>query len=1024
MTNARTFSFPPFHLDIATKQLWRGSKTIPLRPKAFAVLRYLMEHAGQVVSRAALVAAVWGTTKVSEPVLRGCLREIRQALRDSVETPQFIETVGRQGWRFIAKVVSTQSSVVSPQPSAPPRSQLGTDNWQLTTPLVGRETELTQLHQWLDKATTGQRQLVFISGEPGIGKTTLVDAFLFGVRSHEEFGVHSPKPRTLNSELPSTPSPWIGRGQCIEHYGPGEAYLPVLEALDRLCQQPGHERLLTLLRQHAPMWLAQLPTLLTADERVSLQREIAGCTRERMLRELAVLLEALTADTTLVLVLEDLHWSDLSTLDLLALIARRSEPARLLVVGTYRSSEVHTHNHPLSAMLQELQYHSLCSELLVEGLSEAAVAQYLERRFPVRAFPTRFAHVLHQRTEGNPLFLVNLVEDFIQQGVLTDGEGGWTFQGTLDALAHYVPASSRQLITKLLGQVGRTIRRVLAAGSVAGLLFSSAAVAAALDTTASEVESHCEEAVRRRLFIERAGKAVWPDGTEAARYGFRHALYQQLWHEQVSVSQQQEWHQRIGLRKEAAYKGRVQEIAAELAMHFAQARDYQRAIQYHEQAATNARCRHAYQEAIQHLTSGLSLLTSLPDSPVRDQQELSLRMALGASAIATQGFAAPEVAIIFDRARTLCETLHTTALLPSTLQGLWVFHFVRGELRTALALGKTLLQLAQHEQDSVSLVQAHISLGAPFLFLGELENASQHMGQGITLSTPQPQQGSAQVYELDPGMFCRSYGGFARLCLGYADQGKALCEEAVQLATTIKHPHSLALALTWAFFARYFCGEYEAARERAEMLLALAREHVFPYWLGFGLMTHGWTLGLVERWPEAREEISQGIVALRQTGTGLAIRSGTMLFADVYRREGQNEAGRQLLAEFSDAGDDHGEQLWDVELHRLRGELTLQKEFKVQGSKFHVPNTQHPTPSPQAEAEACFLKAIDIARKQHAKLLELRVTLSLARLWQQQGKKHEAHQMLSNVYGWFTEGFDTKDLQEAKALVESLESRV
>jgi predicted ATPase len=660
------------------------------------------------------------------------------------------------------------------------------------------------------------------------------------------------------------------------------------------------------------------------------------------------------------------------------------------------------------------------------------VAAYLDARFPAgepgRAAHQQLAAFLRQQTDGHPFFLVNLVNDLLERGILHHSAQGWTAPDVA-AYAPTIPISVRQLLARQMERLPAADHQVLAAASVAGAEFSAAAVAAALEDEIARVEGRCEELARRQAFLRRAGIEEWPDGTVAARYGFQHALCQQLWHEQVTISLQQRWHHRIGLRKEAAYTGRVQEIAAELAVHFAQARDYPRAIQYHEQAAVNARHRHAYPEAIQHLTSGLSLLSSLSDSPVRDQQELSLRMALGASAIATQGFAAPEVEIIFDRARTLCETLKKTTLLPSTLQGLWVFHFVRGELRTALAWGETLLQLAQHEHDAAALVQAHISLGAPFLFLGDLEHASQHMGQGITLYTLQHQQLSTQAYELDPGVFCRSYGGFARLCLGSIDQGEALCEEAVQLATTIKHPHSLALALTWATLARYFRGEYAAARAHAETLLALAREHAFPYWLGFGQITHGWTLGLVERWQEAREEIGQGLAALRQTGTGLAIRSGIMLLADVYRKEGQGEAGRQLLAEFLDAGDEHAEQLWDVELHRLRGELTLQREAKGWRLETSPPSSQASRLTPQVsravrrEAEECFLKAIDLARQQQAKALELRATLSLARLWQCQGKHHKARNTLSEIYNWFTEGFDTKDLQEAKVLLEELDRR-
>jgi len=714
---------PPVSLDLHTGCLVCGTQTSMLRPKTLTVLRYLLDHAGHFVSAVDLRAAVWPGIVVGDEVLRNCIHELRVALDDERETPHFIETLPHKGYRLLGKVVSTQSSVVSLRPFTPPDSPLGTGNRQLTTPLVGREAELTQLQQWLDKATTGQRQLVFIAGEPGIGKTTLVEAFLFGVRSRKEFGVQKTQSPTPNPELPSTPRLWIGRGQCIEHYGPGEAYLPVLEALERLSQQPGQERLLPLLRQYAPMWLAQLPTLLTPEERASLQREVAGCTRERMLRELAVLLEALTAETTLVLVLEDLHWSDLSTLDLLAMLARRSEPARLLVVGTYRSSEVHTQNHLLSPILQELQAHALCHELRVEGLSEAAVAQYLEQRFPVRAFPTRFAHVLHQRTEGNPLFLVNLLEDLIQQGLLTDGAGGWAFQGTLDTLAHHVPAGSRQLITKLIGQVQPAIHQTLAAGSVADCLFSAAAVAAALDTTASEVERQCEEAVRRQLFIERAGIAVWPDGTEAARYGFRHALYQQLWHEQVSISQQQEWHQRIGVRKELAYSERTSDIAAELAVHFTQSRDSQRAIHYLRQAAEQAMLKAAPREALQHVTEAVTLLQTLPDTQERSQRELDLYLMQGALLIAARGYTAPEVGQTYTRAHGLSQQAGQTSQVLHALFGLYTFHSMRAELETAQDLSGQIYALVRSTSDPVRQAEAHLALGAVAFYRGEFERA-------------------------------------------------------------------------------------------------------------------------------------------------------------------------------------------------------------------------------------------------------------------------------------------------------------
>jgi DNA-binding winged helix-turn-helix (wHTH) protein len=306
--------FPPFLLDAAHATLWRGQQVIPLPPKAFDALQYLATHPERLVPPEELLGALWPDVKVNPGVLKVRIRQIRQALGDDAESPRFIETVPRRGYRFIGKVVSEQLSVVSPPPTAPAHAQLATDDWQLATLIVGRETELAQLHRWREKALHGERQIVFVTGEPGIGKTTLVEAFLMGIGG-QGLGVSSflPQHPTPNPQ-PPTPNLWIGRGQCIEHYGSGEAYLPILEALGRLGRGAEGEHLIEVLRKHAPMWLVQLPALLTATEFEALQRKTAGMTKERMLREMAEALEALTTERPLVLVLEDLHWSDPSTL--------------------------------------------------------------------------------------------------------------------------------------------------------------------------------------------------------------------------------------------------------------------------------------------------------------------------------------------------------------------------------------------------------------------------------------------------------------------------------------------------------------------------------------------------------------------------------------------------------------------------------------------------------------------------------------------------------------------------------------
>ena len=640
--------FPPFRFDSVNEQLWRGAKIISLRRKTFAVLRYLLEHPGQLVTKEQLLEAVWPGTYVSESMPTICVRELRKALNDDAKTPRFIETVHGRGYRFIAPlasappVASSQHSVASSQKAQAESRKLTTNNWQLTTPLVGRDTELVQLDEWLEKALSGERQLVFITGEPGIGKTTVVEAFLKSLessvlrlvsedykRSLSEVQTLDPRRQTLDGRL------WIGRGQCIEHYGAGEAYMPVLEALGRLCREPEGEQLIDLLGQYAPSWLAQMPTLLSAAALEALQRKVQGATRERMLREMAEAVEALTAERPLALRLEDLHWSDVSTLELLSVLARRQERARLLVLGTYRPVEMLGNGHPLRAVKQELQLHKQCEELRLGFLTEQNVAEYLATRFRLVPSPARgegqdggasrqqfsrrpphpiplprgereavspaaslqgLARMVHQRTDGNSLFMVNIVDYLIVQGML--GESG----ETQPAVQIEVPESIQQIIEKQIDRLSPEEQHVLEVASVAGAQFSAAAVAAGTKITTGDVEACCTGLARREQFLRTNGVSEWPDGTVATRYSFLHALYQEVLYERIPAGQRVALHSRIGEREEQAYGDRARDIAAELAVHFERGRDYCKAVQYLQQAGENALRRSAHREAISLLT--------------------------------------------------------------------------------------------------------------------------------------------------------------------------------------------------------------------------------------------------------------------------------------------------------------------------------------------------------------------------------------------------------------------------------------
>ncbi|PON17589.1 hypothetical protein C2W62_12395 [Candidatus Entotheonella serta] len=470
-----SWHFGPFTLDIDNAYLWRDRQRIDLRPKIFAVLAYLVGHAGELVTKAELLEAIWPETAVGDGVLKISLVELRKVLGDTTKHPQFIETQHRRGYRFIASVTQRVSDVAST--IEPPLSSLASSTattiWpvshQPTRRLVGREAELEQLRQLYRQAAQGARQIVFVTGEAGIGKTALVDALL--------------------SEFDDKTAVWIGRGQCLELYGAGEAYLPLFDALGQLCRLPDSAEFVTRLLLHAPSWVLQMPALLSDVSHEMLQKRQHGASPERMLRELTEAVESATAERPLVLVLEDLHWSDRATLDWIAYAARRRGVARLLVVGTFRPIDAMVTGHAVRTLAKDLRAHRLCHEVILDGWPETAVSSYLEQRFGQNDLAADLGTILHQCTHGNPLFVITAVDAMTHQAVLCPGPQGWRRVEDTNTLAALIPQSLRQLIEQELERLPPEAQAVLEAASVAGVEFSSAVVGRCVDESMEMVEN-------------------------------------------------------------------------------------------------------------------------------------------------------------------------------------------------------------------------------------------------------------------------------------------------------------------------------------------------------------------------------------------------------------------------------------------------------------------------------------------------------------------------------------------------------
>ena len=984
---AMLYRFEDYTLDTQRYELRHADVPCHLEPQVFAILRYLLAHRERVVSRQELLEHVWPARYISETTLDHRVMQARRAVGDSGQTQRAIQTLRGRGYRFVGTV---EECLASPPPvgaTSAPQVPAPVDSAyppflspSPLPPIVGRDTELAQLHQWYATACQEQRQVVCITGEIGLGKTTLVDAFLAQVATRADL--------------------WIGRGQCINQHGPGEAYMPLLEALSQVGRSPHGGEIMAVLHQYAPSWLLHLPALVPITEREALYRREGGATRERMLRELAEAVEALTTTRPLVLVLEDLHWSDDATLDWLVYMARRREPARLVILGTYRPVEAAVQAHPVRRVSHELQVHGQCVGMELASLSDGAVATYLAQRLPGAQLPEGFARVLHQRTSGNPLFLVAMVDALVRQGVLRASATGWECVGDLTTVAVSLPETLRQLLERQVEQLAVEDQRLLEAASVAGAGFAVAAVAAAMHWSVEEVEEQCAALARHGQFVRVCGTDAWPDGTVATRYAFLHALYREVLYERVLVGRRVRWHQQIGHRLEAGYEPQARALAAELAEHFVRGHDTVRAVRYLHIAGEQAVQRSAHQEALLNLTRDLALLHGLPETPARVQQELDLQLALGPALIATKGQASAEVEQAYVRAQALCHWLGETPQIFPTLRGLWRCSLNRGALLMARKLGEQYILLAQHAAAPTPLSEAHEALGTTLFFLGEYAAAQRHLEQGLALIDWTTQRAEALRQSVAPGVWCLAVVANTLWCLGYPAQAWRRCQEALILAQEINHPYSLAVAQHFMLLLLQRRREVVAVQTQAAALLSLATSHGFPLFTGFGTYWHGWALAMQSQGEKGLPQIHQGMTTIVATRQILTQPLCLATLAEAAGHVGPVDEGLRLLAKALSACESTGRGDIVAEAYRLQGEFLLRQAV----------------PDP-AQAEASFQQALAIARRQQAKSWELRVAVSLSRLWQQQGKQDEVQQLLAPLYSWFTEGFDTADLQEAKALL-------
>ncbi len=882
------YAFGPYELDTRVYELRHRQGVCAVEPQVFNVLAYLAEHRDRVVSKEELLAKLWQDRFVSEATLTSRLKAARKAVGDDGKAQSVIRTIHGRGYRFVAEVRVVDGD-------APPTPPLPPPTPQRPAGFVGRDAELARLRRALALACDGKRQIVFVAGEAGAGKTTLVEAFL---------------------GCDGNPSLLVARGQCVEHRGSGEPYMPLLDALARICRGANGARTIELLRCEAPSWLLQLPSLVS-DEEASLlaARSSSG---DRMLRELGMLLERMTEELPLVLLIEDLHWSDSATLEAIDLLARHTDPARLLIIGTFRPADGKASRHPVLTAAQELRARGQCDLLELPLLAVRELEDYLRARLPGADFVRELATLLHERTSGNPLFAGNLIGSWTARGLIREQDGEWLLDASIATLETDVPESLQQLIEQRVAELGAVDQRLLETASVIGRESSIAFLAATMTAEDEDAERRCEWLVAAGRFIAPAGKEQWADGSFCSRFAFTHDLYVDVFYNRIPEARRARIHRQAGLALEQAWSGRERERAAELALHFRRAHDHPRAIRYLHVAAEQAMQRSAYREAVLHFTAALELLAATEPSPERDRTELDFRARLAPALIATRGWADLDAETNYHRGCQLARATGDRCALSQMLYGKAVMYEFRGNYRRAEGIVLERLAL-DGDAAAANAVESHELLACSMMHQGRFAEAVQHGEHAIAAAerSAEPLDAASIIFLVQ----AHGWTSCALVFLGRKDDAIAHSRIALRLAETRGDELARANALTLSALVRFHCRETEECRRMSAAAEAIARERRLPFHLSCARILLGWCLSQDGAHEEAVREVRAGIRTSLIAGARMEVPLFLAILAECLDRANERERALEALDEaFAHVG--RGRSFFYVpELYRMSADL-------------------------------------------------------------------------------------------------------
>lgn len=909
--------FGDFELDRAAGCLRRAGHVIALRPKAWHILVHLAERPGMLVGTEELHRAVWGTVAVTPNAMTNVIGELRRALDDDANPPRVIETVRRRGYRFIAP---TATAVAVAGGTKPTRAD--------AQGFIGRTTELTLLRDAGTHAAHGTRQGVFISGEPGLGKSTLVER-----ATHD------------------LPAGTLIHVQCIEGHGSNDAYMPILHVIEQLVRGPRHEEVVAVLRRFAPTWLSQLPWLLTTDDSTTLTRTLAGVGAARMLREGAVMLEELARATPLTVVLEDLHWSDAPTIDLLATLLQRSGPARLLVIGTYRPIDALVHGHPVATLVTKLRRQPGVRIVPLPPFTVVEVAKCLAQDLDDAAVADQLALPIGRHTGGNPLFIKAVSTQLRHEGWLQRAGAGWQLTIDLERFSPPLPDDLRELIELQIATLPADCLRVLEAASVIATDISVDAIAAVLEWEPARVADVCHGLAQRSIHL-RALPAPACDERLDAQYAFTHALYQRGFQDRIAPSERRRLHAAIATRLEHTHAARLDDVAARLAGHFEAAADLDRAAHHRALAGAVAIRRLAYIEGVRELQTALAHLARVSASPDTTLRCARIHLNLGNALLSARGFV-PDVGEAFERAAALARTVGAVREQVRALIGLSSYTLGCGTPRDAQPFVEQLLAL-QDGPDALpqySLVRAgHVQLilGRPVQALALLDQSAR--------ATPEP----GVPVLIDARAEAESFRALALAQLGRPAEAHEAAIRALQHAERAGLSWGTTITLYTVIEAYLLQRDLAHAAPLTTQLIAHLHVHESPTRLPIARFQQLY-LSAASGERVALDDLRHHLAVHHRSGDRWHHTVHLACLAEIELQQGAIDAAeRSLDVAFAHlaAG---GEERIVAELWRLRGDAARQR-------------------GDRNAARHCYQSAFDLAAAQGSRLFEDRATAALADL--------------------------------------------